>query len=278
MNTASGNSILIGAFSAFSSASWRRSMRSCSAWARSTGPICMPERSAWFIAFTSDCSGPTCVRVASESSASGRQRPSEISFSVRRISSASGPVPRSDTRWSAPSSASPASIDTVIRSSVSGSERSIFSWRRVARPDRKNHGNAAPIAATAGASINSFLVRPLPSDEPIQITSAVAPSTRERLISHDPVARAESPARSISRSAGAFRRGGVRAARSSIDRERRPVLGWLAERLRPTVRSRRRVASRQADGGVLPSTSSPRASRKAAAASASGSSSVIVIP
>ena len=50
MHPTSGNSILIGAFAACSSARWRRSMRSCSDWTWSTFEIETPSCSAWMIA------------------------------------------------------------------------------------------------------------------------------------------------------------------------------------------------------------------------------------
>ena len=50
MHPTSGNSILIGAFAAFSSARWRRSIRSCSDWTCSTLEIETPSCSAWMTA------------------------------------------------------------------------------------------------------------------------------------------------------------------------------------------------------------------------------------
>ena len=50
MHPTSGNSILIGALAACSSARWRRSMRSCSDWTWSTFDIDTPSCSAWMIA------------------------------------------------------------------------------------------------------------------------------------------------------------------------------------------------------------------------------------
>ena len=50
MQPTSGNSILIGALAAISSARWRRSMRSCSDWTWSTLEIDTPSCSAWMIA------------------------------------------------------------------------------------------------------------------------------------------------------------------------------------------------------------------------------------
>ena len=50
MHPTSGNSILIGALAACSSARWRRSMRSCSDWTCSTLEIETPSCSAWMIA------------------------------------------------------------------------------------------------------------------------------------------------------------------------------------------------------------------------------------
>ena len=50
MQPTSGNSILIGALAAISSARWRRSMRSCSDWTWSTLLIETPSCSAWMIA------------------------------------------------------------------------------------------------------------------------------------------------------------------------------------------------------------------------------------
>ena len=50
MHPTSGNSILIGAFAACSSARWRRSMRSCSDWTWRTFEIDTPSCSAWMIA------------------------------------------------------------------------------------------------------------------------------------------------------------------------------------------------------------------------------------
>ena len=62
MQPTKGNSILIGAFAACSSARWRRSMRSCSDWTCSTFEIETPSCSAWMIAPMKFVSGWTSVR------------------------------------------------------------------------------------------------------------------------------------------------------------------------------------------------------------------------
>ena len=62
MQPTSGNSILIGALAACSSARWRRSMRSCSDWTWSTLQIETPSCSAWMIAPMKLVSGGTSVR------------------------------------------------------------------------------------------------------------------------------------------------------------------------------------------------------------------------
>ena len=62
MQPTSGNSILIGALAAISSARWRRSMRSCSDWTWRTLEIETPSCSAWMIAPMKFVSGATSVR------------------------------------------------------------------------------------------------------------------------------------------------------------------------------------------------------------------------
>ena len=92
MHPTSGNSILIGAFAACSSARWRRSMRSCSDWTWSTFEIETPSCSAWMIAPMKFVSGGTSVRGTMSRSASRRALPTRTSASARRNSSVSGPV------------------------------------------------------------------------------------------------------------------------------------------------------------------------------------------
>ena len=91
MHPTSGNSILIGAFAACSSARWRRSMRSCSDWTWSTFETETPSCSAWMIAPMKFVSGRTSVRGMMSRSASRRALPTRISARARRNSSDSGP-------------------------------------------------------------------------------------------------------------------------------------------------------------------------------------------
>ena len=91
MHPTSGNSILIGALAACSSARWRRSMRSCSDWTWSTFEIDTPSCSAWMIAPMKLVSGGTSVRGTMSRSASRRALPTRTSASARRNSSDSGP-------------------------------------------------------------------------------------------------------------------------------------------------------------------------------------------
>ena len=86
MHPTSGNSILIGALAAISSARCRRSMRSCSDWTWSTLLIDTPSCSAWMIAPMKLVRAGTSVRGTMSRSASRRgladpdlgQRPPEL--------------------------------------------------------------------------------------------------------------------------------------------------------------------------------------------------------
>ena len=97
MQPTSGNSILIGALAACSSARWRRSMRSCSDWTWRTLEIETPSCSAWMIAPMKLVSGATSVRGTMSRSASRRALPTRTSASARRNSSDSGPCSFSTT-------------------------------------------------------------------------------------------------------------------------------------------------------------------------------------
>ena len=90
MHPTSGNSILIGALAAISSARCRRSMRSCSDWTWSTLLIDTPSCSAWMIAPMKFVRAGTSVRGTMSRSASRRALPTRISASARRNSSVEG--------------------------------------------------------------------------------------------------------------------------------------------------------------------------------------------
>ena len=142
MHPTSGNSILIGALAAISSARWRRSMRSCSLWTWSTLLIETPSCSAWMIAPMKLVRAVTSVRGTMSRSASRRGLPTRISARARRNSSVRGPWSFSTTLPSAPSKPRPARTEIVSRSRASGICIRMAFWRFLTRPPSQNSGTA----------------------------------------------------------------------------------------------------------------------------------------
>src|SRR6266542_395351 len=75
MNSTRGTSILTGALRAFSSATWRRRTRSCSAWTDSASERFVPSSSAWSSAATRSWTSSSWVRSARLRKASRRLAP-----------------------------------------------------------------------------------------------------------------------------------------------------------------------------------------------------------
>src|SRR5207237_766957 len=114
-----GSMMRIGARAAFSSARWRRSVRSVSDWIRRTLDIDTPSWSAWMIAEMKPWSSFTSTRSLIPRSASCRDLPTRCSAAARLNSSLSGPFNFSVTFTIAASKPSPASTEMVRRSSAS---------------------------------------------------------------------------------------------------------------------------------------------------------------
>ena len=151
-NATVGNSILIGAFIAFSSAAAWRLSRLSVAWTRRILPSEMPSWSAWMIARTNDETSGVSTRPANFFSASERDSPTRISPRARDSSSTSDPSMCSVSFAIAPSKPRPASTLTASRSSASGSSRPICSRRRVARLPTIQPGAIHPPATNASVS------------------------------------------------------------------------------------------------------------------------------
>ena len=141
MQPTSGNSILIGAFAAISSARWRRSIRSCSDWTCSTLLIATPSCSAWMTAPMKFVSAGTSVRGMMSRSASRRALPTRTSARARRNSSMRGPSIFSTTLPRAASKPRPARTEIVRRSRASGIWSTIACWRARIRRPSQNSGN-----------------------------------------------------------------------------------------------------------------------------------------
>ena len=140
MKSTSGNTSLMVVFAAASSARCRRLVRMVSACTRSAWAIEVPNRSVWISMATSDLTSSSPVRSPRFRSASSRAVPARISRFTRLSCSPStrltGRSPRA-TRTSAWLSPSPASTQTTIMSSASGSAFCIsFCRLRPAREPR----------------------------------------------------------------------------------------------------------------------------------------------
>src|SRR6266568_145561 len=125
----SGNMIFTGTFCARSSARWRRRTRISADCSRSTRATGMPSSPACTRAPTNARNSGTVVLATMPRSAWVRDSPICISCSVLANSSASGPLVLRATCASAPSKPRPASTQTVIMSSASGSADTIRACR-----------------------------------------------------------------------------------------------------------------------------------------------------